>query len=333
MTNRKITDLKSSTFPLPNKTVLLSDVGEVPFMLPQGRQDRAAFDAAKSAVVIEDFQGWADADTFETMTPEYSAPSSMNIARVTANSSGLFGYRMEATGIGGTWGALGHGGENNYSIDLSPFEAVEVDVYIEQIAAGGNFAVHMEAVNTDWYWGIEDEFRTPTGEAGQFTVRIPTDVAGFDWDGFDNPPRSVLKEMAIYFNLENYVVGDSAVIQAVRGVPRRPAAANTEHKTANYTLTADDIGKTLVCTDMTLTIPDDIFPVGSQFAVIQKTEDPILITAGANDVTFEYKGTDDSEPQTSAKFGVAVFTCLRRGISAQDDIWHIAGDVEPQPEV
>ena len=79
-------------------------------------------------------------------------------------------------------------------------------------------------------------------------------------------------------------------------------------KTSSYILTASDIG-TLVQTNATVTVNQDIFTAGNATTIYNSSASNITITQGTN-VTFYLAGTATTGSRTLAQRGVATVLCV-----------------------
>ena len=79
-------------------------------------------------------------------------------------------------------------------------------------------------------------------------------------------------------------------------------------KTSSYTLTASDIG-TLVQTNTTVTVDQDIFTAGDAITIYNNSASNITITQGTN-VTFYLAGTATTGSRTLAQRGVCTVLCV-----------------------
>jgi len=79
-------------------------------------------------------------------------------------------------------------------------------------------------------------------------------------------------------------------------------------KTSSYTLTASDIG-TLVQTNTTVTVDQDIFTAGDAITIYNNSASNINITQGSN-VTFYLAGTATTGSRILAQRGVATVLCV-----------------------
>ena len=79
-------------------------------------------------------------------------------------------------------------------------------------------------------------------------------------------------------------------------------------KTSSYILTASDIG-TLVQTNTTVTVDQDIFTAGDAITIYNNSASNITITQGTN-VTFYLAGTATTGSRTLAQRGVATVLCV-----------------------
>jgi len=83
-------------------------------------------------------------------------------------------------------------------------------------------------------------------------------------------------------------------------------------KTSSYILTASDIG-TLVQTNATVTVNQDIFTAGNATTIYNNSASNITITQGTN-VTFYLAGTATTGSRTLAQRGVATVLCVASNV-------------------
>ena len=83
-------------------------------------------------------------------------------------------------------------------------------------------------------------------------------------------------------------------------------------KTSSYILTASDIG-TLVQTNATVTVNQDIFTAGNATTIYNNSASNITITQGTN-VTFYLAGTATTGSRTLAQRGVATVLCVSSNV-------------------
>ena len=83
-------------------------------------------------------------------------------------------------------------------------------------------------------------------------------------------------------------------------------------KTSSYILTASDIG-TLVQTNATVTVNQDIFTAGNATTIYNNSASNITITQGTN-VTFYLAGTATTGSRTLAQKGVATVLCVSSNV-------------------
>ena len=83
-------------------------------------------------------------------------------------------------------------------------------------------------------------------------------------------------------------------------------------KTGSYILTASDIG-TLVQTNATVTVNQDIFTAGNATTIYNNSASNITITQGTN-VTFYLAGTATTGSRTLAQRGVATVLCVASNV-------------------
>tara|TARA_B100000945_G_scaffold306389_1_gene293821 strand:+ start:1981 stop:2763 length:783 start_codon:yes stop_codon:yes gene_type:complete len=83
-------------------------------------------------------------------------------------------------------------------------------------------------------------------------------------------------------------------------------------KTSSYILTASDIG-TLVQTNATVTVNQDIFTAGNATTIYNNSASNITITQGTN-VTFYLAGTATTGSRTLAQKGVATVLCVASNV-------------------
>ena len=230
-------------------------------------------------------------------TPTIESPNNLNLNAVnvaisTDVSIGATCTASKFVGALGGW-ILGNDASNHYTFTGPGLTGTVNDPDIN-LVRGQKYIFHNRSSGHPFR--IQS---TPNGSAGtQYNIGVtnndgaaPTDII------FDVPhdaPNTLFYQCSMHPNMG--------------GVFHIGPDFSSTTKTSSYTLTASDIG-TLVQTNTTVTVDQDIFTAGDAITIYNNSASNITITQGTN-VTFYLAGTATTGSRTLAQKGVATVLCV-----------------------
>lgn len=279
-------------------------------------ENKALFDRLIAEVVKEKLN-----DLIDELVTELSAKMAA------PETEGTDGQYLKTDGAGGrSWGTPAGGGDmlqSEYDTDGDG----RVDAADTALTAG--LAAALSDART---FTVKDYDQTNAGPGASFdgsanaVLRLPQVIKATLRGKADEAIRLAAARkigLADFNGTEDITLSQMGAAELADGKvkPAQSSAAMAEYD-ADHTLTADNVGKLLVITDeAVITVPADVFPVGTEIELLRDTDSEVTVTAGTG-VTLHAPDVTGNSVTIPVRYGTAVLKQIG------EDRWIIGGMVE-----